>query len=71
MTKEELELKVEDLIDNTSLFRVLAAISRVCHYKAEHVEETWQDRGLARNWDNAGGVVDKAADRASVRNVSG
>jgi len=71
MTKEELEVQVEQLIDKSNLHQVLVAISRVCGEKATHVAEAWQDRALARTWDQAGNVVDTAAMRASVLRVSG
>ena len=57
MKKDELEEKVETLIDQTNLHQVLTAISRVCGYKASHVEEAWQDQA---------GNVELLARRAGV-----
>ena len=41
---------LEQMMDRTSLAAVIAALADICHAKAEHVDVTWQDAGLAGSW---------------------
>lgn len=50
---------VEEAIDQTSLAAVLGLIVGICEGKAEHVENNWQDHGLARLLRRIGARIDK------------
>ncbi|MGE0294710.1 MAG: hypothetical protein AB7P97_20355 [Hyphomonadaceae bacterium] len=52
---------IEAIMDRTSLFAVLESIVGICFDKSQHISENWQDKSLAREWERAGKVVDKAA----------
>lgn len=41
---------LEFMIDTVGLSNVLYAIEHVCYAKAEHIQENWQDRTLAKAW---------------------
>ncbi len=47
MVIQELESKLEDLLDTYGLAHVLSALSDVCAAKAEHVQVNWQDSAMA------------------------
>ncbi len=42
---------LEALVDRFQLDVVLSALADVCYDKAAHVQETWQDRALAKAWE--------------------
>lgn len=49
---------LEGYIDKTKanedpLALILEALADVCIDKAQHVEENWQDKRIARTWDDA------------------
>lgn len=52
--KELVKEVLERQIDSVGLFEVLQAISEICYEKAEHVNDNWQDKDLARCWQMAG-----------------
>jgi hypothetical protein len=54
MTQAEVQQRVEELVDVSSMDRVLAALEETCYLKAEHLRSAWQDRTTARGWDMAG-----------------
>jgi hypothetical protein len=56
LTSDEV-IKLEGLVDASSLQGVLMALSEICGEKAEHIRTNWQDRGLARQWDTACGAI--------------
>jgi len=45
--------ELEDLIDRTSLGRVLNQLIDICDGKAEHLAVNWQDDVAARRWSKA------------------
>jgi hypothetical protein len=51
---------LEALIDAQTLAETLDDIGQICGYKALHVQENWQDSGLADRWERAGIQVDAA-----------
>jgi hypothetical protein len=63
--EEELEM----LIDRHGLAHVLDMLSDVCAEKAEHIESTWDDRGLAKLWHRAGVKVRAAALSPAVKGL--
>ena len=62
---------IEALIDKFDLARVLQWTAEVCYMKSQHVEENWQDQGLASEWTKAGHKVIVAGGTIPVRHVSG
>jgi hypothetical protein len=69
MEREELQNRLEALIDQATLERVLAAISLVCADKAEHIATNWQDKNLAKAWARVGKAVFVASDAAGRESV--
>lgn len=61
---------VEDLIDQEGLIAVLVILVEICHAKAVHVRETWQDEPLAKKWEKAATVLSGVQDNRWVREVS-
>lgn len=60
VTDEQLAL-LEHMVDTTSVAAVLYALADVCRLKAEHVSVNWQDKHLARWWEQRGGKIDQLA----------
>lgn len=60
MSQAEMRERVEELVDEGTLDEVLAALSDVCHEKAEHIRSAWQDRTTARAWEAASVTLDHA-----------
>jgi hypothetical protein len=56
LTEKELH-NLEALIDRRGAEDVLIAISEICGFKAEHVQENWQDLTLALRWSTLEGAV--------------
>ena len=48
---DALEL-VEEMVDKSSVKRVVTLVAEVCELKAQHVKEAWQDAGLAKTWEH-------------------
>lgn len=48
---DALEL-LEEMIDKSSVKRVVGLVAEVCELKAQHIRENWQDMGLARAWEH-------------------
>jgi hypothetical protein len=48
---DALEL-IEEMIDKSSVKRVVTLVAEVCELKAQHVQEAWQDSGLAKTWEH-------------------
>lgn len=60
----ELEMTIEKLVDQHSLCLVLSKLVDICHGKAQHLEENWQDKNAAKAWDSAAKAIDKAKAKA-------
>ena len=43
--------KLAEMISDHGLMYVLLALEEICHEKAAHVRETWQDEPLALKWE--------------------
>jgi hypothetical protein len=52
------KLALETLIDACGLTDVLDVIGEICHGKADHIREAWQDETLASEWNGLGKSVD-------------
>jgi hypothetical protein len=64
--RDGMNTTLEELMDRTSLDHVLAALTTICHEKADHVRSNWQDHSLARAWDRAAAAIDLARDGVDV-----
>jgi hypothetical protein len=42
---------LEQIIDASSIERLLELIADVCHEKAEHLRSAWQDANAAKSWE--------------------
>ena len=60
------EDNLERMIDGNSLKGVLRMMERIAYKKAKHIEENWQDHGLAREWDRTGHNIGKLAERINL-----
>lgn len=48
---------LESLIDSNGLASVVEALAEICYGKAAHLEENWQDKATAKDWERAGGQL--------------
>lgn len=62
MDQQELELRLEQMVDTHSVEVVLEALGRVCGDKAWHIAANWQDRGLASAWNKAATAIIRCAE---------
>ena len=58
--KKAVKGELERLIDRYDLESVLDTLAEVCHEKAAHVLEVWQDKDLSNDWAIYGMIVDHA-----------
>lgn len=61
MSKNELEIKLEAMVDANCLEDVLNVLGEICREKCSHIEGNWQDYALAKAWQHAAKHIDKAA----------
>lgn len=66
---ESQKLDLEGLIDGATLAAVVEALSEIAYGKAEHIEASYQDMALARQWRIAGEALLKLAARKEVASV--
>lgn len=59
--------KIESLIDSAGLTDFVDLSADVCFAKSLHVSEMWQDRTLARQWERAGEILQRA--HASIKKL--
>lgn len=52
-------MDLEQMIDATSLEDVIEALAQICHEKADHVQSTWQDSNLAKQWTKRAQKLEK------------
>lgn len=48
------EQTLEQIIDRSSVYAVLMAITRIIAWKAEHIRSNWQDEQTAKVWERTG-----------------
>lgn len=53
---------LEAMIDSYGVEMTLSTLAQLCHEKAEHIRENWQDEILARDWERKGNKVQNVAD---------
>jgi len=54
-------LVLEGIVDRAGLRNVLFALEHICHAKANHLEENWQDLKSAKVWSRHGRLCGTAA----------
>lgn len=57
-TQEE-ETQVEMLVDRYGVRGVLDILAAVCHGKADHVLDAWQDECLSKVWSETGDRIEE------------
>lgn len=57
---------LEAMIDKHNLHEVLWLVATIASAKANHIEENWQDRTLARQWSAASRTIEKCAESKAV-----
>ena len=62
MTPKIAKLKMGTLIDAVGIMHFLIYLEEICHEKAAHVRETWQDEVLALKWERTCSKVLSAND---------
>lgn len=59
-----METELEAIVDKVGVCGSLNMLCGICHDKAIHVRENWQDETLGRHWDTLARIVGKAATSA-------
>lgn len=52
---------LEALVDKYAIDGVASVLEQICYEKAEHVRTNWQDENLAKEWERAGKILNRAA----------
>lgn len=55
------KIALEQIVDDETILSVVAALSEICHEKAEHIQQAYNDKPLARMWDGHGRALNRAA----------
>ena len=55
------EQTLEAMIDSMGLRGVMLLLQEICYSKAQHIQENWQDYGLAMEWATTGNKLGKWA----------
>lgn len=66
---QDMQDKIETMIDSHGLGNVLYALATVLEAKADHVLENWQDKATAKAWERMSGraaTFGEAAEKAGV-----
>ncbi len=53
---------LEQILDRTGVRGLFEALAEIANEKESHVEESWQDRALARRWGKLRGRFEKLAE---------
>jgi hypothetical protein len=70
MNGDTLEMALEQILDNSKLNDMLAALANVCDAKAEHLASNWQDAVSAKAWTMAATRVREVSQNPKVVAVS-
>ena len=62
MANKELLIELKELVDQTSLSRVLRSLAQICRSKAKHINTNWRNNQPAKKWKFV------AAENGSVEN---
>ena len=66
MNEQELKDRIEALVDSSDVDRVIDALAQVCREKAQHIDDSWQDPSLAREWTLAAKHIEIFAPRLPI-----
>jgi hypothetical protein len=64
------EAALEAMVDKFGLQNVINGLSCICSGKADHIEENWQDKRLAKAWERACVHLMNEADHSVFKAVS-
>lgn len=53
----DLEYQLEQMIDEKGLPAIVGMLLDICDQKASHVEENWQDKNLAKQWQKKSNIL--------------
>ncbi len=56
-------LELENMIDKTSLDKVLSDLVDICNAKGQHLIENWQDKTACHIWEQAARHINHARTR--------
>lgn len=59
---ETRKLRLEEMIDGSSVKEVLDMIGTICSEKGDHIRGNWQDEPMARRWERVGQRCDKLSE---------
>ena len=65
ISEKEVKASLEGMLDRFGMEGTLNLLSDICHEKADHLRENWQDEGMAYEWDKRGKELSKEAQRKS------
>jgi predicted metalloenzyme YecM len=54
---EQVQERLEAIIDHIGLSATLAAIADICSEKADHLSANWQDETSAKTWEHAAAKI--------------
>ena len=61
--------RLEDEVDNSTLFDVLESLQTICSDKAEHLRSNWQDERTAAAWDRAAKRIGYVLRNSAIRSL--
>lgn len=61
---------LESILDRTTVYGLLSALSGICEEKHDHIKANWQDRVTAQPWADASAALDKFALTDPIQRVS-
>ena len=64
MTQTTQQYSLLEMMDTTTLAKVLIDLQDICFLKAQHLRENWQDAYSARTWDRMAKAVGSAIVKA-------
>jgi hypothetical protein len=70
LTQQQTIEALEKIVDQSDLASVIIALGLMCHEKAEHIRENWQDPITARVWDRCGKNCMTLSENSAVITVS-
>jgi ElaB/YqjD/DUF883 family membrane-anchored ribosome-binding protein len=66
---EDIEDRLESILDLHTVEYLLDRVSSVCMKKAQHLRENWQDQVSARAWETMARSIDRVARTAEKRGL--
>ena len=59
VTEKEFLTDLEKVMDSKGLNYILMQLANICNEKSIHIAENWQDRNLAKQWQEISDKLDK------------